>query len=102
MTNDFYCDFVLNNKIEVNIIYENTDILVYEHTRPSWCVHYVLTPKCHIDDLYSCNSEMLNAILKAIKIISKQVVNQHGACRVLTNFGEYQESKHLHWHLYVE
>jgi histidine triad (HIT) family protein len=27
------------------------------------------------------------------------VVAEHGACRVLTNLGRYQESKHLHFHV---
>jgi len=27
------------------------------------------------------------------------VLDEHGACRVLTNLGKYQDSKHLHWHV---
>jgi histidine triad (HIT) family protein len=27
------------------------------------------------------------------------MVAEHGACRVITNLGEYQDSKHLHWHV---
>jgi histidine triad (HIT) family protein len=34
-----------------------------------------------------------------VKQVAAQVVAGHGACRVLTNLGEYQESKHLHWHV---
>ena len=28
-----------------------------------------------------------------------QVTREHGACRVLTNLGRYQDSKHLHFHV---
>ena len=31
--------------------------------------------------------------------VAKEVLAEHGACRVLTNLGEYQDSKHLHWHV---
>jgi histidine triad (HIT) family protein len=27
------------------------------------------------------------------------VIAEQGACRVLTNLGDYQDSKHLHWHI---
>jgi hypothetical protein len=26
-------------------------------------------------------------------------MNRFGACRVYTNLGDYQSSKHLHWHI---
>ncbi len=27
------------------------------------------------------------------------VTKENGSCRVLTNLGDYQNSKHLHWHI---
>ena len=27
------------------------------------------------------------------------IEDEHGACRVLTNLGRYQDSKHLHFHV---
>lgn len=36
MTNDFYCDFVLNHKIEVDKVYETDNVLAYYHTRPAY------------------------------------------------------------------
>ncbi len=31
--------------------------------------------------------------------IAAHVVAAHGACRVITNLGAYQDSPHLHWHV---
>ena len=31
--------------------------------------------------------------------LARDVLAEQGACRVLTNLGRYQDSKHLHWHV---
>jgi histidine triad (HIT) family protein len=38
-------------------------------------------------------------LMGVIKKVATMVTEEHGACRVITNLGNYQESKHLHWHL---
>jgi histidine triad (HIT) family protein len=38
-------------------------------------------------------------MLMVIREVAQQVLAEQGACRVVTNLGEYQESKHLHWHV---
>ena len=45
------------------------------------------------------DNEILLELLSVIKKIAAQVTSEYGACRVITNLGEYQDSKHLHWHL---
>lgn len=100
--NDFYCDFVLNNKITVIKVYEDELVLAYHHTKPSWPIHLVVLPKEHIASVLECDPITLAALFMVIKKLSKELVIQHGACRILTNLGKYQDSKHLHWHLFVE
>jgi histidine triad (HIT) family protein len=39
-------------------------------------------------------------LLDVVKQVAAQVVEEKGAARVLTNLGEYQDSKHLHFHVY--
>jgi len=101
-THDFYCDFVLNNRISVNKVYEDELVLAYYHTKPNWPVHLVVLPKQHITSLVECDLSTLASLFTVIKRIAQDVMVQHGACRILTNLGDYQDSKHLHWHLYVE
>jgi histidine triad (HIT) family protein len=38
-------------------------------------------------------------VIDVVKKVAATVVNDCGAARVLTNLGEYQESKHLHFHI---
>jgi histidine triad (HIT) family protein len=34
-----------------------------------------------------------------VREIAAEVNRHHGSCRVLTNLGAYQDSKHLHFHV---
>jgi len=44
-TKDFYCDFVLSNKLAVEKVRETEKVLAYYHTKPNWTVHIVIIPK---------------------------------------------------------
>lgn len=102
MTDDFYCDEVLSGKTPVNKILETDNVLAYYHTRPFWDVHIVVIPKKHISSLLTLEETdnlLLLEIFSVIRQIASRVVLEYGACRVLTNLGKYQDSKHLHWHI---
>ena len=38
-------------------------------------------------------------LLNVIRSIAAEVEREHGAARVLTKLGGYQDSKHLHFHV---
>lgn len=102
MTNDFYCDFVLSGKIEVEKVFETENVLAYHHTRPFWETHIVVIPKRHIGSLLTLeesDQEVFLELFDVIRKVSAMVVEQKGAARVLTNLGDYQDSKHLHFHV---
>lgn len=102
MSEDFYCEEVLSGRIQVNKVHETANVLAYHHTRPFYPVHIVVIPKKHIDSLLTLeesDSLLLKEMLDVIKHVASGVVAEHGACRVLTNLGQYQDSKHLHWHV---
>ena len=102
MTDDFYCDEVLSGRTKVEIVYQTDNVLAYHHTRPYWPIHIVVIPKRHISSLLALQATddpLLIELVSVIKRIASQVVKDNGACRVLTNLGEYQDSKHLHWHI---
>ena len=104
MSNDFYCDEVLSGRIVVNKMHETANVLAYQHTRPFWPVHIVVIPKRHISSLLSLeesDAPLLLELIDVIKQVAQQLVAEHGACRVLTNLGSYQDSKHLHWHVFA-
>jgi len=100
--NDFYCDMALSGKVNINVVAETPDILAFHHTRPYWPVHIVVVPKRHIPsliDLGEDGEEILPKVLEVVRQVAAEVTAEHGACRVLTNLGEYQDSKHLHIHV---
>jgi histidine triad (HIT) family protein len=101
MSNDFYCDEVLSGRTPVNKVLETDNALAYHHTRPFWPVHIVVIPKQHIGSLLTIEADdpLLRELIGVIQQVAVRVVEEHGSCRVLTNLGEYQESKHLHWHV---
>jgi histidine triad (HIT) family protein len=100
--NDFYCEQVLSGKTDVEKILETDNVLAYHHTRPFWETHVVVIPKRHIPSLIALEDtdrEIFLELFEVIKKIAAQVTAEKGAARVLTNLGEYQESKHLHFHV---
>jgi len=102
MSSDFYCDEVLSGKTLVDVVYETDNVLAYHHTRPFWPIHIVVIPKRHISSLLTLEDNdtvLLIELLTVVRHVARQVMDEHGACRVLTNLGRYQDSKHLHWHV---
>jgi len=102
VTSDFYCDEALSGRTPVRIVMETEDVLAFHHTRPYWALHIVVIPKVHIPsltDLGGHSVELLHRLLDVVRQVASQVEREHGACRVITNLGEYQDSKHLHFHV---
>jgi histidine triad (HIT) family protein len=100
---DFYCEQVLSGKTEVEKILETKNALAFYHTKPFWETHIVVIPKRHIGSLLTLektDEEIFLELFEIIKKIAGRVVAEKGAARVLTNLGKYQESKHLHFHIY--
>jgi histidine triad (HIT) family protein len=99
---DFYCDVAIPKKIELQIEYEDDQVLAFHHTRPFWPLHIVVVPKKHIPsftDRGGGDDEIVLAVLRVVRQLAKAVEDELGACRILTNLGQYQDSKHLHFHV---
>lgn len=99
MTDDFYCDEVLSGKTPVEKVTETANVLAYHHTRPFWPVHIVVVPKHHVDSLLTVGDDLQAELMAVVKKVATMVLDEHGASRVLTNLGDYQDSKHLHFHV---
>lgn len=100
--NDFYCQQVLTGRLPVEKVYETEHILAFHHTRPAYPVHLVVIPKTHVPSLVDLGTEGNNVLLElltAVRQLASRIVSERGACRVITNLGRYQDSKHLHWHV---
>ncbi|HMQ03145.1 MAG TPA: HIT domain-containing protein [Pyrinomonadaceae bacterium] len=100
MPEDFYCDEVFSGKTPVGKVLETERVLAYHHTRPFWQVHIVVVPKEHIASVLEVENDLLIEIFDVVKQVAAKVYQENGAARVLTNLGHYQDSKHLHFHIY--
>lgn len=86
----------------MNRVHETDTVLAYHHTRPYWPVHIVVIPKEHVPSLTQLGGagpELLAELMEVVRLVARQVEETHGAARVLTNLGRYQDSKHLHFHV---
>ena len=64
--------------------------------------HVVLLPNKHIESLLTleeADNDLLLELMRTAKIIAGDFMARFGAARVYTNLGDYQSSKHLHWHI---
>lgn len=99
---DFYCDEVLSGKTPVDVVVETDAVLAFHHTRPSYRSHIVVIPKKHVPSLVALgegDDRLLLDLLTVVKRIAQDILDRDGACRVITNLGAFQDSKHLHWHV---
>lgn len=105
MSEDFYCDEALSGRTPVEVVLETEDVLAFHHTRPFWPVHIVVVPKAHIPSLTDLGGhpvDAVHAVLEVVRKVAADVEREHGAARVMTNLGGYQDSKHLHFHVLCE
>lgn len=99
---DFYCGKILNGLLNVPIYFQNEHVFAFYHTNPLWEHHVVLLPKRHVESLIAleeADNDLLLELMRTAKMIANDFMEQFGACRVYTNLGTYQSSKHLHWHI---
>lgn len=98
---DIYCDLIVPGKLEVQMVKETPRVMAFRHTRPGWPVHIVVTPKRHITSLLELPAEpsLLQEYMAVVADVAREVNTAEGKCRVITNLGEYQDSKHLHFHI---
>jgi len=99
---DIYCEQIIPGKLEVEIVFETNNVMAFHHTKPYWEHHVVIIPKAHIESLsnYPNNTDLNNDFFQAIRFVTKMFENKYGGCRISSNVGNYQTSKHLHWYVH--
>lgn len=99
-TKDFYCDFVLNDRLMVEKVRETKRVLAYHHTKPDWTTHIAIIPKRHVTNLAEVEDmSLIQEIFSVAKDIIKEKGFDKSNYRIITNGGSFQESQHLHFHL---
>lgn len=96
---DFYCEEVFSGKTKVKIVRETDTVLAFYHTKPSWTTHIVISPKLHVENLLTANSNLIIEIINIAQDIIKELKLNESNYKLITNGGSFQDSKHLHFHL---
>jgi histidine triad (HIT) family protein len=100
---DIYCEKILSGKLPVKVIRETETFLAFEHTNPFWATHIVVIPKVHIESLAKITVEQLPIVQELMEVASEicsDLEQTLGGCRLSTNVGSYQTSKHLHFYIH--
>ncbi|MHA7245790.1 HIT domain-containing protein [Arthrobacter tecti] len=100
---DFYCDVAIPNAGELSVVHNDDLVLAFHHTRPFWEHHVVLVPKRHIASLTTATKDDapdLQRLFEVVQEVAREMELTQRAATVLTNLGSYQDSKHLHVHVY--
>jgi histidine triad (HIT) family protein len=87
----------------MRVEYEDDWVLAFHHTRPHWRHHIVVVPKRHVRSLTTLvggDADLVRRLLLVVADIARRVEEREGAAAVLTNLGDYQDSKHLHVHVH--
>src|SRR5699024_2809782 len=100
---DFYCEVAIPDPDALEVVHEDERVLAFHRTRPFWQVHLVVVPKPHIASVTAAGPEAhadVRAQASVVTGLARRVEREHGAAAVLTNLGDYQDSKHLHIHVH--
>ncbi|WP_367875216.1 HIT domain-containing protein [Luteolibacter sp. Populi] len=100
---DFYCEQVLSGKTAVEVVAETDGVLAFHHTQPYWPVHVVVIPKRHIASLAALEEGEMATVREMMDVaaeICRKLTKEHGGCRLSTNCGDHQTTKHLHFYIH--
>ena len=100
---DFYCDQILSGLVRVQIVAKTDQVLAFHHTQPYWPVHIVVIPKRHIASLAALEPADLPIVREMMEVaagICRDITAEHGGCRLSTNCGDHQTTKHLHFYVH--
>ena len=99
---DIYCEQIIPGKLKVDILFETERVMAFHHTQPYFERHVVIIPKAHIESLssYPNEPELNRDLFEAMQFVTQLFEKEYGGCRISSNVGDYQSSKHLHWYVH--
>lgn len=104
-TNNMNCIFckIIEGSIPSKKIFENDQLIAFHDIHPIDKVHFLITPKKHIENLISCN-EADKEILSNMLLLAPKLAKEQGlqGFRTMINSGVEggQEVFHIHFHVY--
>lgn len=95
---------IINKEIDAQIVYEDTDFLVFKDIAPLAPVHLLVIPKVKSEDapdIMNYDLSNISALFEVIKKIAVQYGIDKTGYRIVTNSGNDagQTVQHLHFHI---
>ena len=91
---------IVNKEIPANLVYEDSDVIVFPDIHPVKPVHLLIVPKKHVKDFSELSDDSLLPVVR--RVIQKMVVEKElegKGYRIGINGGGAQAINHLHFHL---
>ncbi len=101
----FFVGFVfahLSFLLPVKRLDENKRLIVFQHPKPDYSIHYLIVPKRKIKSLEEIKMDdhsILIEVFKTADSLVQQLGLRYKNARLVVNAGEYQEVPQLHFHL---
>lgn len=97
---DWYCDEVLPGRVPVEVVAQDEHTLAFR--RPSAATgndRVIVIPRAHVRSLLELDLQEALPLLRMIQEMACLLTDLHGGCQVITNCGDAQHNRHLHWHV---
>jgi len=97
---DWYCDEVLPGRVKVDVVAEDEHSLAFR--RPSAATgrdRVIVIPRVHVRSLLELDLQASVPLLRMVQEVARLLAEVHGGCQVITNCGDTQHNRHLHWHV---
>ena len=98
------CTFcqIANHEIEVNIVYENENVIAFLDHDPINEGHTLIIPKKHFLDADEMPNELLYEIMDVSKRIVSAIKKVYGpdGYSIMQNGGEFNDIGHYHMHVF--
>lgn len=99
---DWFCKDVLSDKIEVQKVWEDDNVLAFHHPRPKAEIHVVVIPKAHVESLLdplARDGELLSSMVHAIQKTARKLHLKKKGFYVRANVAAPGVTPHMHWHI---
>ena len=99
---DWYCEDVLSGKLKVETVWENGEVLAFDHPKPVEPVHVVVIPKKHVSsimDPQALEPNLLVSMVTAVQQSARLKEIDALGFRVKTGAVAPGVTPHMHWHV---
>jgi histidine triad (HIT) family protein len=97
---DWYCDQVLSGQVAVDVVAEDEYSLAFRRpASASGRNRVIVIPRAHVRSLLELDLQEAMPLLRMVQEMARLLTGMHGGCQVITNCGDSQHNRHLHWHV---